>query len=378
VIRISGGGVDMAKTKAIVPQAEVSAKLTVLEKADRALERIETVQDAKEIIDISKAAKVWGEARGAPEVVRNAVIVRWKAERKAGQLLLKMKEREELRDGRPKKGNASPLEALKVDQKESHRWQRIGRMTDAEFVTFLNFTTERTERALLRAASESEAEVDRIEAARKAKEWAAGKTLPPSVRLECTDFREIDLEHDSVDLILTDPPYAMKDADLWSDLGVMAARILKPGSFLVSYVGHVELPRALSDLSKSLRYWWTASVSLTGPEAMIFEYRIKSAWRPVVVFQKSEFHGLGDWWIDRIEGGGREKSSHEWQQAESEFSGLIETFSEEKSTIFDPFLGSGTTGAAAVRLGRSFVGCDAKQDAVDSARARILEALDGR
>jgi adenine specific DNA methylase Mod len=111
---------------------------------------------------------------------------------------------------------------------------------------------------------------------------------------------------------------------------------------------------------------------------MIFEYRIKSAWRPVIIFQKSEFRGLGDWWTDRIDGGGREKSSHEWQQAESEFSGLIETFSEERSTIFDPFLGSGTTGAAAVRLGRSFVGCDAKQDVIDSARARILEALDGR
>lgn len=39
--------------------------------------------------------------------------------------------------------------------------------------------------------------------------------------------------------------------------------------------------------------------------------------------------------------------------------------------VLDPFAGSGTTGAVAVRLGRSFVGCELNPDYVELARTRI-------
>lgn len=43
--------------------------------------------------------------------------------------------------------------------------------------------------------------------------------------------------------------------------------------------------------------------------------------------------------------------------------------------IFDPFMGSGTTGIAAVQERRSFVGCDNEPDYVEIARRRIAHAL---
>lgn len=40
---------------------------------------------------------------------------------------------------------------------------------------------------------------------------------------------ELDLEPESVDLILTDPPYPREFLPLWSDLGDLAERVLKRG-----------------------------------------------------------------------------------------------------------------------------------------------------
>jgi DNA modification methylase len=51
------------------------------------------------------------------------------------------------------------------------------------------------------------------------------------------------------------------------------------------------------------------------------------------------------------------------------------SFLPEGCTVFDPFMGSGTTGVACVRTGRNFIGCeiDPKYHAI--AQRRINEAL---
>lgn len=53
----------------------------------------------------------------------------------------------------------------------------------------------------------------------------------------------------------------------------------------------------------------------------------------------------------------------------------IETWTVKGETVMDPFLGSGTTGVAAVRLGRKFVGMEIEEKYFDIARQRISEAL---
>jgi len=54
---------------------------------------------------------------------------------------------------------------------------------------------------------------------------------------------------------------------------------------------------------------------------------------------------------------------------------LVQLFSFEGDTILDPFMGSGTTGVAALSLGRQFVGIEANGEHFDSACRRIFEAL---
>jgi hypothetical protein len=50
---------------------------------------------------------------------------------------------------------------------------------------------------------------------------------------------------------------------------------------------------------------------------------------------------------------------------------FIQVLSNPGEVICDPFCGSGTTGAVALRLGRNFIGCDIRESQVDLARRRI-------
>lgn len=53
---------------------------------------------------------------------------------------------------------------------------------------------------------------------------------------------------------------------------------------------------------------------------------------------------------------------------------LIAPFSNQGETVLDPFMGSGTTGSAAVRMGRQFIGIEAEPKYFDIARRRVEEA----
>ena len=50
---------------------------------------------------------------------------------------------------------------------------------------------------------------------------------------------------------------------------------------------------------------------------------------------------------------------------------IITASTKEGDIIFDPFMGSGTTGVAAIKLGRKFVGIDNTKEYCDLAERRI-------
>jgi site-specific DNA-methyltransferase (adenine-specific) len=54
---------------------------------------------------------------------------------------------------------------------------------------------------------------------------------------------------------------------------------------------------------------------------------------------------------------------------------LIRTFSADRDVVLDCFAGSGTTGVAAVRLGRKFTGIELEPKYFDIACRRISDAL---
>ena len=81
-----------------------------------------------------------------------------------------------------------------------------------------------------------------------------------------------------------------------------------------------------------------------------------------------------------IVGIGREKwdgefTSHPCPKPVGLYSHFIKTFGQNADCICDPFMGSGTTGVASVKLGRRFIGIEIEPKYFDIARRRISEAL---
>lgn len=57
------------------------------------------------------------------------------------------------------------------------------------------------------------------------------------------------------------------------------------------------------------------------------------------------------------------------------FSGFVEKFTDRMETVLDPFMGSGTTGVAAIQLGRKFIGIEREPKYFDIACKRIEQAV---
>ena len=53
---------------------------------------------------------------------------------------------------------------------------------------------------------------------------------------------------------------------------------------------------------------------------------------------------------------------------------IVELLTEISQTIFDPFMGSGTTGVACMQLGRNFIGCEIDANYYAIAEKRIKQA----
>lgn len=212
--------------------------------------------------------------------------------------------------------------------------------------------------------------------ARRQEQKAAAVAKRQSVDgLYLGDFRKIGdkIPDASVDLIFTDPPYDRKAIELYDGLGEFAARVLRPGGSLIAYIGQIQLPDAVADLSKHLRYWWTCSCYHSGPSLLrMNEYGIVNGWKPMLWFVK-ETRGDKTTFINDVATGTREKSHHEWQQSEAEARYFIELLTEPDGFVVDPFCGGGTTPAACVGLGRKWAAFEIDEANMARASQRINE-----
>jgi hypothetical protein len=214
-------------------------------------------------------------------------------------------------------------------------------------------------------------------AAKRQEQKAAAVAKRQSVDgLYLGDFRQIGdkIPDASVDLIFTDPPYDRKAIELYDGLGEFAARVLRPGGSLIAYIGQIQLPDAVADLSKHLRYWWTCSCYHSGPSLLrMNEYGIVNGWKPMLWFVK-ETRGDKTTFINDVATGTREKSHHEWQQSEHEARYFIELLTEKDGFVVDPFCGGGTTPVACIALGRKWAAFEIDEANMARASERIVEA----
>lgn len=191
-------------------------------------------------------------------------------------------------------------------------------------------------------------------------------------RLVQADIRNLngEIEPESIDAIITDPPYSREFLPLYEALAVTATRLLKQGGSLLVMVGQSYLPEVLALMVPHIRYHWTlAYLTPGGQSAQLFQRNVNTFWKPVLWFVNGEYKG--DWVGDVAKSDMNDKRFHDWGQSESGMADLIGRFTYPGQTICDPFLGGGTTGVVAVGMNRRFVGIDIDQKAIETSQGRL-------
>jgi ParB-like chromosome segregation protein Spo0J len=225
--------------------------------------------------------------------------------------------------------------------------------------------------------------VDRVYAELRRVQVDEAEALPiqgdrPSAEVVHGDFREHGhiINDTSVDLIFTDLPYAREYVPLYGDLAQYAARVLVDGGSLVTYVGHIALPEVLALMTPHLRYHWICA-SVHGSRRCL-PGRTKGlyiGWKPLLWFTKGPQRRSGQIIHDCIKSTpGNKIVDHPWAQGLPEAMAFVRDLSRKGSLVVDPCLGGGTTGVAAVKLERRFVGFEIDGETAVKAEARIIRA----
>lgn len=196
--------------------------------------------------------------------------------------------------------------------------------------------------------------------------------LPPEITLLNEDFRTSNIEDNSVDLILTDPPYPEEYLDLWGDLSEFAYKKLKPSGFLVAYSGQYHLIKVMVMLREHLEYYWTMAMLLPGGTQLLNNWNLMCGWKPILIYQKEPFKTRENTFYDTVISPKGEKELHKWQQSEGGVRKLVDIFSKEGDLIIDPFAGSGTFPLVAYQMKRRAIGIEIDRQTYLSAKERIV------
>lgn len=174
------------------------------------------------------------------------------------------------------------------------------------------------------------------------------------------------------DYIISDPPYMEEFLYLYETLAERAADDwLKPDGLLIVMCGQSYVNRIYTLMSRHLDYYWTAAYLTQGQPTPLRTRQVNSTWKPLLFFvpKGSKYKGkiFGDVFVSEA----NDKSFHEWGQSESGMLSIISGVCLPGQTIFDPFLGAGTTGVAALKHGCLFEGIDLESNNVEMAKTRI-------
>lgn len=228
--------------------------------------------------------------------------------------------------------------------------------------------------------------------------------------IQCSDYRKYlkGIESNSVDLILTDPPYNISRQTGFSKLGKnsverfavsmdfgewdhnpinlktfskLAYKTLRQGGTAIVWYDLWKLSY-LADAMASAGFKMLRLIvwNKTNPVPLNSKKCYLSNSREMAVLGvkggKPTFNGEYDtgeynYPIPRHNG----KRIHPTQKPLDLFTDLVIKHSDPGDIVLDPFLGSGTTAVASIDSDRSFIGCDIDPVYLESAKNRIMEML---
>lgn len=361
--------------------------LAKLSSAVTALAEAKTLSEVKQIIDMAEAARVWAvAAKLGREATNHATEIKLMGARKAGEFLKIMEKNKGSQGQLVSRGviggnmvvtanNTPTLAEIGITKAQSSQWQKIAAIPEQVFEEHVAQSTkgqkELTTAATLKLAKSiayQKKDAERAEVT---------SSLPPTVKLYHGDFREQcqQIPDNSIDFILTDPPYIGDAVSLWEPLAEMAARVLKPGGYLFAYSGQMFLIEVANQLGRHLTYQWAAAVQHKQGFTRIWKHDLLNAWKPILIYSKGKpgqtLHGM----VDLIGLGQGDKVAHEWAQPEAEAAYYIKYVTLPGQTVLDPFMGSGSVITAAHKQNRCAIGCEIDEQHYRTVRSKLEQSV---
>jgi len=206
---------------------------------------------------------------------------------------------------------------------------------------------------------------------------------------DCLEYMK-SMPDKSVDAVITDPPYGIgfkysqhDDSPegygkwLWSVIELAESKA-KDGSPIFIFQSATNIRKFNEWFPREYRIYIAAKNFVQmRPTPMQYSYD------PVVVWWKegdifAEGTASRDFFVANTSPSSRtglnDAGGHPCPRPLDQMQRLVEQWVKPEGIILDPFMGSGTTGVAAIQLGRNFIGCEIDPDYFAIAEKRIHEA----
>jgi len=190
-----------------------------------------------------------------------------------------------------------------------------------------------------------------------------------------------DLPNESIDLILTDPPYGIKKEGIKNSANLETFykilpdchRVLKKDGFIIIFFSTKLLPEIFKN--NPFSYFW--QFILNCPLGSVRSPIGYSKYMSCLVFKKGSpkinkwnkdiFNDTPSKMVEPDEG----FIDHPSPKPKSFISELLKMFSKDGDLILDPFIGSGSTALACILTNRNFMGFEIEEKYCDLANERI-------
>ena len=223
------------------------------------------------------------------------------------------------------------------------------------------------------------------------------------------------LPDDSVDLIVTDPPYNLgafmrsRDTNLkkmrknffgdagWDDLEFeqwtehmkkffdQSKRILKKGGSMIVFMAVIKVESIIAIAEKTGLYYKTTGIwHKTNPMPRNMNLHFVNSTESWIYFtnvtKTGTFNNKGKVLHDFLESSVASKKEkryggHPTQKPEGVIDHFVSILSNPGDVIMDPFMGSGTTGVVSKRTGRSFIGIELQSDYFQVCLKRMADEI---
>lgn len=361
------------------------SSIAKLDQATRMLAEVRSIDDAKDLINLAEAARVYAkQVELGLEAQNRAAEIKLHAQRKAGEILSSMEKnkgaqgniQEHLTGAYREEGPVEqpPTYAeLGINYKDAHIWQTFATNTSPE--EFQEIIDEKKDKGQELSTAELYRELKKKkhqeEYQRTRRNMAdAAKDVEPDSRW---NIYHADISTwiapREYDFIITDPPYPKDYLPLYETLAKRSSQWLKDGGLLIAMAGESYLDQIMAMMTRHMSYYWTACYLLPRQPTPLRQRNVNTSWKPLLIFNKGEYKGkiFGDVFTSER----NEKSLHDWEQSESGMYSIISQICFPGQYILDPFVGSGTTGIAALKHGCLFDGFDIDLDSVNIAKGRL-------